>query len=249
MSLAERVCVVTGGASGIGAAGARRFAAAGARVVVADRNFEGARAVAAEIGGRSVAVDVGDEASVQALVDETLAMHGRIDVFWANAGIAGVRAPCAEQPSEAWETVLRVNLTGVFFSFRAALAPMLEARRGALIATASVAGLRASAGSPAYHVAKAGVIMLVQHVAMAYGKHGIRCNAICPGLTDTPILDPFAAQLGGDRQSLFDRQLPRIPARRVGQPEDIAEAALFLASDASSYVNGVAFPVDGGLVV
>src|SRR5262245_4002553 len=246
MELQDRVCVVTGGASGIGAAGARRFARAGARVVIADRNGDGAAAVAAEMGGTAIAADVGDERGVERVVAETLARHGRLDVLWANAGIAGVRAPCAEQPTDAWAEVLRVNLTGVFLSFRAALRPMLEAGRGVLLATASVAGLEASPGSPAYHVAKAGVIMLVRHVARAYGGRGIRCNALCPGLTDTPILDPFAAALGG-RDALFARTLKSIPTARVGQPNDIAQAALFLASDEASYVNGVAFPVDGGM--
>jgi len=246
MDLQNRVCVITGGGSGIGAAGVRAFAQAGARVVVADRNGDAAAAVAAETGGMAVTADVGDERSVDRLVAETLSRHGRIDVLWANAGIAGVRAPCAEQPTEAWSEVLRVNLTGVFSSFRAALRPMLEAGRGVLLATASVAGLQASAGSPAYHVAKAGVIMLVRHVARAYGGRGIRCNALCPGLTDTPILDPFAEALGG-RDALFARTLKSIPTARVGQPNDIAQAALFLASDEASYVNGVAFPVDGGM--
>ena len=246
MELADRVCVITGAASGIGAAGARRFAAAGARVIVADRNVDGAEGVAAEVGGLAVPVDVADEASVDALVARTLERHGRIDVLWANAGIAGNRAPCAEQPTDTWEDVLDVNLTGVFFSFRAGLRPMIAAGRGVLIATASVAGMEASAGSPAYHVAKAGVLMLVRHTALAYGRHGIRTNALCPGLTDTPILDPFAAQLGG-REALFTRTLRSIPAGRVGRPEDIADAAVFLASDAASYVNGVTFPVDGGM--
>jgi len=246
MDLQNRVCVITGGGSGIGAAGVRAFAQAGARVVVADRNGDAAAAVAAETGGMAVTADVGDERSVDRLVAETLSRHGRIDVLWANAGIAGVRAPCAEQPTEAWSEVLRVNLTGVFFSFRAALRPMLEAGRGVLLATASVAGLQASAGSPAYHVAKAGVIMLVRHVARAYGGRGIRCNALCPGLTDTPILDPFGDALGG-RDALFARTLKSIPTARVGQPNDIAQAALFLASDEASYVNGVALEVDGGM--
>lgn len=241
-----RVCVITGAASGIGAAGARAFARAGARVVVADRDGGGARRVASEVGGIAITVDVADEAQVPAMIDEVVARLGRVDVLWANAGIAGVRAPCAEQPLADWERVLRVNLTGVFLSFRATLPGMLAAGQGCLLATASVAGLEASAGSPAYHVAKAGVAMLVRHVAMAYGPRGIRCNAICPGLTDTPILDPFAAGSGG-RQALFDRLLRTIPSRRVGRPEDIAEAAVWLASDAASYVNGVAFPVDGGM--
>ena len=246
MELTDRVCVITGAASGIGAAGARRFAAAGARVVVADLQAEAAQGIAADIGGLAFPVDVADEAAVEALVAGTLARFGRLDLLWANAGIAGVRAPCAEQPAESWERVLRVNLTGVFFSFRAALRPMIEAGRGVLLATASVAGLQASAGSPAYHVAKAGVVMLVRHVARAYAARGIRCNALCPGLTDTPILDPFAEALGG-REAFLARVLPTIPSRRVGRPEDVAEAALFLASDAASYVNGVAFPVDGGM--
>ncbi|HYC23371.1 MAG TPA: SDR family oxidoreductase [Candidatus Bathyarchaeia archaeon] len=247
LELTDRVCVITGAASGIGAAGARRFARGGARVVVADKNLPAARSVAGECDALAVEVDVADEGSVQSLIERTLERHGRIDVLWANAGIAGFRAPCAEQPTDTWERVLRVNLTGVFFSFRAALRPMLAAGRGVLLATASVAGLQASGGSPAYHVAKAGVVMLTQHVAIAYGPKGIRANAICPGLTDTPILDPFADQLGG-RDALFKRQIPLIPLRRAGRPEDIAEAACYLASDAAAYVNGAVFPVDGGLV-
>lgn len=246
MVLADRVCVITGAASGIGAAGARRFAAAGARVVVADRNAAGAEMVANEVGGLAVPCDVADERSVEALVAQTVERHGRIDVLWANAGIAGNRSPCAEQPTDAWDNVLAVNLTGVFYSFRAALKPMVAARRGVLLATASVAGMEASPGSPAYHVAKAGVIMLVRHAALAYGPHGIRTNAICPGLTDTPILDPFAAPVGG-KDALVARMLKTIPTGRIGRPEDIADAAVFLASDAASYVNGVEFPVDGGM--
>jgi NAD(P)-dependent dehydrogenase (short-subunit alcohol dehydrogenase family) len=247
MDLSGRICVITGGASGIGAAGCRRFAAAGGVVVVADSNRAGAERVAREIGAEPVAVDVGDEASVDALVAHVVRTHGRLDVLWANAGIAGFRAPCAEQPTETWERVLRVNLTGVFFSLRAALQPMLVAGRGVLLATASVAGMKASAGSPAYHVAKAGVIRLVEHVAIAYGPKGIRCNAIAPGLTDTPILDPFAEAVGG-RAALFERQIRAIPARRAAEPAEIAEAALYLASDAAQYVNGVTLPVDGGMV-
>src|SRR5262249_58134406 len=173
MDLKNRVCVVTGGGSGIGAAGVRSFAQAGARVVVADRNGEAAAAVAAETGGEAVTVDVGDEGSVDRLVAETLSRHGQIDVLWANAGIAGVRAPCAEQPTEAWSEVLRVNLTGVFFSFRAALRPMLEAGRGVLLPTASGAGPEASPGSPAYHVPQAGVVMPVPHLARAPGAPAI----------------------------------------------------------------------------
>jgi meso-butanediol dehydrogenase/(S,S)-butanediol dehydrogenase/diacetyl reductase len=247
MSLGGKVCIITGGASGIGAAGCRRFAAAGATVLVADCNADGAARVAREIGGESFAVDVSDEKSIGALIEHVVRGHGRLDVLWANAGIAGFRAPCAEQPTDTWERVLRVNLTGVFFSLRAALQPMLAAGRGVLLATASVAGMQASAGSPAYHVAKAGVIRLVEHVAIAYGPKGIRCNAIAPGLTDTPILDPFAEAVGG-REALFERQIRSIPARRAGQPSEIAEAAVYLASDAAAYVNGVTLPVDGGMV-
>lgn len=242
-----RVHLVTGGGSGIGAAGARRFAAAGARVVVADRDGDRARAVADDCSGLAVVCDVADEGSVHSAVDEAVRTFGRLDGAWANAGIAGDRTPCAAQPTESWQRVLDVNLNGVFFTFRAALGPMLEARRGVLIATASVAGLRASGGSPAYHVAKAGVVMLTQHVAIAYGRKGIRANAICPGLTDTPILDPFAAQVGG-RDALFGTQIPRIPLRRAAQPEEIAEVALFLASDRASYLSGAAVPVDGSFV-
>src|SRR5262249_25331342 len=157
MDLQNRVCVITGGGSGIGAAGVRAFAQGGGGFGVADRSGDAAAAVAAETGGMAVTADVGDERSVDRLVAETLSRHGRIDVLWANAGIAGVRAPCAEQPTEAWSEVLRVNLTGVFFSLRAALRPMLEARRGVPRATAAGAGLQASTGSPPHHPAETGV--------------------------------------------------------------------------------------------
>ncbi|MBM4266812.1 MAG: SDR family oxidoreductase [Deltaproteobacteria bacterium] len=246
--LQGKVCIVTGAGSGIGAAGARRFAAAGGRVVAADVAEDAAKAIAAEVGGLAAPTDVADEESVARLVAITLEQYGRLDVLWANAGIAGNRAPCADHATQDWERVLHVNLTGVFFSLRAALRPMIEAKSGALLATASVAGLQPSGGSPAYHVAKAGVVMLVQHVANAYGSLGIRANAICPGLTDTPILDPFAQAAGG-REVLFDYLRPRIPLRRAALPEEIAEVATFLASDAASYLNGAAVPVDGGFLV
>ena len=249
-SLTGKRAIVTGAGSGIGRASARRFAEEGARVVAVDVNAEGLAETVTMIvdaGGTALAVtaDVGDEDAVAGFVATCVKEYGGLDVIYANAGISGDGAPLLEQSVELWQEVLRVNLIGPFLCIKHAAPVMLAAGEGSIICTASVAGLRANAGGTPYSASKAGVISLVQTAANTFFASGVRVNAICPGLIQTGIT-----------KSTFDRAKSRgtegkigqlNPTRRHGQPEEIANLALFLASDEASYVNGQAFPVDGGL--
>lgn len=249
-SLTGKRAIVTGAASGIGRASARRFAEEGASVVAVDVSPEGLAetvAMIADAGGTAMAVtaDVGDEDAVAGFVAACVKEFGGLDVIYANAGISGGAVPLLEQSVELWQDVLRVNLIGPFLCLKHAAPVMLAAGAGSIICTASVAGLRANAGGTPYSASKAGVISLVQTAANAFFASGVRVNAICPGLIETGIT-----------KGTFDRAKSRgtegkigqlNPTRRHGQPEEIANMALFLASDEASYVNGQAFPVDGGL--
>jgi NAD(P)-dependent dehydrogenase (short-subunit alcohol dehydrogenase family) len=232
--LEGKIAIVTGAASGIGKASAALFAREGAKVVAAD---------VAEVEG-VVAADAGHEQEVERLVAHAVDRHGGLDIFFANAGVSGGLASIFEQTPEDWERILRVNLIGPFLAIKHA-APVMKDRGGSIICTASVAGLRAGAGGPAYSASKAGVIRLVQVAATQLCGANIRVNAICPGLIET-----------GMTRELFDRaraagkedQIGHLnPMKRGGVPDEIAHAALFLASDDSSYVNGHALVVDGGL--
>ena len=233
--LAGKVAIVTGAASGIGKATAELFRCEGATVVAADR---------AE-GGDIVAVDAGSEADVERLVEQAVADHGGMDVFFANAGISGGMAGIFEQSAADWQEILRVNLIGPFLAIKYAAPHMKERGGGSIICTASVAGLRAGAGGAAYSASKAGVINLVQVAATQLAGANIRVNAICPGLIETgmtkSIYDWARAQGTEGRIGQLN------PLKRGGEPDEIARAALFLASDESSYVNGHALVVDGGL--
>ncbi|SEF90220.1 NAD(P)-dependent dehydrogenase, short-chain alcohol dehydrogenase family [Nonomuraea solani] len=240
----DRVSLVTGAGSGIGRAMAVAFAKAGARVVVCDINRDNAEETAASIGPAAVAVaaDISDEASVAALTEAALAAFGRIDVLCNNAGIMDTMALPAAITVDQWERVLRVNLTGTFLVTHAVLPHMLGQGSGAIVNTASEAGIRGGAAGAAYTASKHGVVGLTRSVAWAYAKDGIRCNAILPGPTMTNIatgasFDPEgAARLGGVLAL----------GERLAQPEQMADAALFLASDAASFINGAIVPVDGG---
>jgi len=235
--LEGRVAIVTGAASGIGEATADLFRREGATVVAADR---------AE-GVDIVSVDAGSEGDVERLVEQTVADHGGVDVFFANAGISGGLAGLFEQSSTDWQEVLRVNLIGPFLAIKYA-APHMKARGGgSIICTASVAGIRAGAGGPAYSASKAGVINLVKVAAVQLCDSNIRVNAICPGLIETGMTQGIydMARAAGKEELIGQLN----PLRRGGEPSEIAHAALFLASDESSYVNGHALVVDGGLSV
>lgn len=244
-----RTVLVTGAASGIGRAAALRLAAEGGALVLADR-ADGLDALAAEIGeagGRAVAMtgDVGDEAFVAALVDCAMDRFGSLDATFANAGIGGGLARLWESTVAEWNEVLRINLVGVFLAIRESARVMMPRGKGSIVATASVAGIRSGAGGMAYSAAKAGVINLVQTSANQLAGTGIRVNAICPGLTETGMTKPLfdTARARGNEARIGQLN----PLRRYAAPEEAAAVALFLASDDSSYVNGQAIAVDGGL--
>ena len=245
IDLAGKVAIVTGAASGIGRASARLFAAAGARVIAADR----AEGIHDTPQGDPLIVahqcDTADEAAVKDLVARAVSEFGGLDIVFANAGIAAVPPTFWESGPEDWAEVLRINLIGPALAVKHAAPVMVRAGGGAIVCTASVAGLRSGAGPASYSASKAGVINLVQTGAQQLAGTGVRVNAICPGLIETGMTkrayDYARANDKLDRIGLLN------PLRRGGQPEEIAAAALFLASQLSSYINGHALVVDGGL--
>ena len=248
--LAGKRAIVTGAGSGIGRASARLFAAEGAAVLAVDRAAAAAEETAASIraaGGRAIATgaDAGSEADVVAFVARAIDELGGLDVVYANAGVSGGDVPLAEQTTELWQEVLRVNLVGPFLLVKHAGAHLVAQGRGAIVCTASVAGLRANAGGNPYSASKAGVISLVQTAANSFWGTEVRINAICPGLIETGMTRPIfeAARAAGNEDRLGQIN----PLQRYGLPQEIAAMALFLASDEASYVNGQAIAVDGGL--
>jgi NAD(P)-dependent dehydrogenase (short-subunit alcohol dehydrogenase family) len=237
MRLQGKVAIVTGAASGIGKASAALFRAEGATVIAAD----------VQAADGVVAADAGREDDVRGLVDLAVREHGGLDIFFANAGISGGFASLFEQSPEDWQEILRVNLIGPFLAIRHAAPVLKERGKGSIICTASVAGIRAGAGGPAYSASKAGVINLVTIAATQLAGSNVRVNAICPGLIETGMTKPF---YDWARSSGKESRLGHLnPLKRGGEPDEIANAALFLASDESSYVNGHALVVDGGLSV
>ena len=243
MRLPGRVAAITGGALGIGRATARLFAAEGATVALGDVEVGAAETVAKEIvngGGRAIAVgvDVGDAGQVQAFVDRVVAELGRLDIMFANAGIAH-SAPFLEHPEAQWHRVLRVNLTGVFLCCQAAARQMVKQGGGRIITTASINGFRGVENLVGYNAAKAGVIELTKTMAVELARHHIAVNAIAPAQIDTRLTRSLPEEA---RQ----RRLERIPMGRFGEADEVARAALFLASDDAGYITGHTLAVDGG---
>jgi NAD(P)-dependent dehydrogenase (short-subunit alcohol dehydrogenase family) len=250
LSLQGKVAIITGAGSGIGRASALLFASQGARVVLGDKTdavHATAKAVL-EAGGKATAMqmDAGLEADVAAIVAKAVDTYGQLDVAFANAGISGGIDSIFDLTPEAWTEVLRVNLIGPWLMVKHAGKLLASAGKGgSIICTASVAGIRSGAGGPAYSASKAGVINLVQVSAQQLCETGVRVNAICPGLTETGMTRrtfDYAKDKG------VTHKLGRLnPLRRAAQPQELAQVALFLASEQSSYVNGQAIAVDGGL--
>jgi len=246
--LKDKVALITGGASGIGAAAARLFAAEGARVIVADVQADLGRQVAADIDGLYVQLDVAHEpdwARAATLVEER---HGRLDVVFNNAGVVCGRS-IEDMDLATWNRVIGINLTGVMLGCRTAIRLMKAnpgGAKGAIVNTASTAAYAAIPGDPAYSASKSGVRLLTKAVAVHCARAGyaIRCNSLHPGATDTPILGPAlqaAPQLIGTFNAMS-------PIGRMGRPEEIAAVALFLASDEASYVTGAEYLADGGML-
>ena len=249
-ALEGKVAIITGAGSGIGRASAKRFAAEGAKLVIGDKTeavHETAKMVA-DAGGTVTAlqIDAGVEADVKKLVETALSSYGGLDVAFANAGIGGGMAGIFDLTPEEWTEILRVNLIGPWLMAKHAGKAMADAGKGgSIILTASVAGIRSGAGGPAYSASKAGVINLAKVTAQQLSETGVRCNAICPGLTETGMTKPtFDYAKSKDVMHKVGRLNP---LRRAAQPDELANVALFLASDQASYVNGQAIAVDGGL--
>lgn len=255
MRLKDKTAIVTGAASGIGLATALKFASEGAAVMCADLNGDGAEQAAAKItdlGGKAVAftVDVTKEAEVQALVAETVKQWNRVDIMFNNAGIEfGI--PVTQVSEMQWDTLIDINLKGVFLGCKHVLPQMAQQKSGAIVNTASVAGLRGVAFLSTYCASKGGVVLLTRSLAVEWAQFGVRVNAVCPGVIRTPMADraiQAGGGLGGGTPEESWKQLAAAhPLGRVGEADEVADAVTFLASDQASFITGVALSVDGGM--
>ncbi|PKW25926.1 3-oxoacyl-ACP reductase [Phycicoccus duodecadis] len=243
--LAEKVAVVTGGCSGIGLATVRRFAEEGATVVVADLADEAGEALAAEIGGTYVHCDVSSKDDVDALFATALERHGRVDIAFNNAGISPPEDDSIlDTDLDAWRRVQEINLTSVYLCCKAVIPIMLEQGGGSIINTASfVAVMGAATSQISYSASKGGVLSMTRELGVQFARQGIRVNALCPGPVNTPLLKELFAS-DPERAA---RRLVHVPMGRFAEPEEMASAVLFLASDDSSFMTASTFLVDGGI--
>jgi len=244
-----KVALVTGGASGLGRVSAIALAQAGSKVAVSDVNVSEGEATArmiSDAGGQAIFVkaDVTKPAEVEALVQETARTFSRLDLALNNAGIDGVRARTADYPEDVWHQVINVNLTGVFLCMKFELPLMVKQGSGVIINMSSVAGVTGFPGHAAYTASKHGVIGLTRTAAIDYAKAGIRVNAICPAYTRTPMLSRMLEQ----RPDLEAKLISRVPLRRLGTAEEIAQAVLYLFSNAAAFITGHSLVMDGGIV-
>ncbi len=245
-----RVALITGGSSGIGRATALAFAREGAKVAVADYVVEGGERTVKMIkdaGGQAVFVkaDVSRAKEVEAMVKKTVETYGRLDCAFNNAGVEGKIANTAECSEENWDRTIAINLTGVWLCMKYEIPEMLKQGRGSIVNTASVAGLVGFVGLPAYNASKGGVVQLTRTAALEYAKSGIRVNAVCPGVIRTPMVERL---LDGSNQYNESMLTAGEPVGRMGKPEEIAEAVVWLCSDAASFVTGLPMAVDGGWI-
>jgi NAD(P)-dependent dehydrogenase (short-subunit alcohol dehydrogenase family) len=250
MRLADKVAIITGAGSGIGRATAMLFAEEGARVVVVDYAPEGGQETVEMIkrnGGEAIFVetDVSKAAAVEKMVQTAIDTYGRIDILFNNAAVT-IPASVVDATEAVWDKTMDIDLKGVFLPSKYAIPHMIKGDGGSVINTASMCGLVASPNQAPYSAAKGGVIALTRQMAIDYATHNIRVNSICPSEVRTPMFLGFINR-APDPEKKMQELIARIPLGRVAEPEEIARAALFLASDDSSYVTGVTLPVDGGL--
>ena len=246
--LSSKVAIVTGASSGIGRAVALAYAAAGAKVVVSDTNAAGGEETVGLIrkaGGTAtfIPADVSRAQECESLVARTVAEYHRLDIACNNAGIAGDILPTADYPLEAWDRVIGVNLSGVFYCMKYEIPQMLKAGGGTIVNMASILGAVAFAGAPAYTAAKHGVLGLTKAAALEYSSQGIRVNCVGPAFIHTPMIAPLEGD-EGIRQQLVTRH----PIGRLGQPEEVAALVLWLSSPAASFATGAYYPIDGGFL-
>jgi NAD(P)-dependent dehydrogenase (short-subunit alcohol dehydrogenase family) len=256
MRLKNKVAVITAGGSGSGRAGALVFAGEGAKVIVGDIDPQGGEETIRMVksaGGEAsfIRVDCGKVEDMRRLIAAAIQIYGRLNILWNHAGIPGPGILEATE-EEDFDRAMAVNIKGGFFATKFAVPHLKEAGGGSIIFTASVSALRASPWSPSYSLAKGGIITLAMSLAVYLGPHNIRTNCLCPAGIDTPMLRVFTDRAGSMKKEELDRAIQGLadksPIRRLALPQDIAYAALFLASDESEYINGVAIPIDGGKI-
>jgi NAD(P)-dependent dehydrogenase (short-subunit alcohol dehydrogenase family) len=245
--LQGKVALITGAAGGIGAATVRRFVQEGAKVGIADLKREAAETLAAELGPDTLAIgiDIGDEASFKAAVDATVARFGRLDILFNNAALTDMATMMGDTnavdiANDVWERTLRVNVTGYLYGCRHAIPHIAAAGGGTIINMASGSGMLGDAARIAYGTSKAAVISMTRYLATQHGRQKIRCNGIAPG----PIVTPHSRAVGGTEFDIIARHMPM---GELGQPDDIAALATFLAADESKYINGQIITIDGGM--
>jgi len=251
ISFENKVALVTGAGSGLGLATAQAFAEAGASVALADWNEKAVRSAADKLvasGHKALAIrcDVSNDAEVAAMVRETITKFGRLDVAYNNAGVQNELAETADTTAKDYDRVMGINLRGIWNSMKFELQHMRKQGSGAIVNCSSLGGLVGGAERGIYHAAKHGVLGFTKSAALEYGAKGIRINAVCPGLIQTPMSDQMVAAGQGEALKTMEKM---IPMARVGRPEEIASAVLWLCSDAASYVTGQSISVDGGFIM
>jgi NAD(P)-dependent dehydrogenase (short-subunit alcohol dehydrogenase family) len=252
ISFANKVALVTGAASGLGLATARAFAESGAAVVLADWNEQEVQAAAKELarkGHKTLAIrcDVSDDTQVEAMVKQTVATFGQLDAAYNNAGVQNLLAETADATREDYDRVMGINLRGVWSCMKFELQQMRKQGSGAIVNCSSLGGLLGGARRGIYHAAKHGVLGFTKSAALEYATRGIRVNAVCPGMIQTPMSDQMIA--AGQGEELEQMMKTYVPMARLGRPQEIADAVLWLCSSAASYVTGQSISVDGGFVM